>query len=206
MSLVTLSVSGDDAGGVGAELGRSATRLPVFERRRKAGSERRHYVGRGAGDHGGLGEGLLEEAAPDAVGGGATLGKPCRRARLTLKPRAPSVTIPRMKLLPILLALSLTGAAFAADPDGFAMYKAADIQARAKATKLDANKAGLIALGTGAIMGCSSSAARGMGRWRVHETAGGCHHGGLGRGHADRGGTHGGWQDYGAGRDSWDVY
>ena len=48
-----------------------------------------------------------------------------------------------MKLLPILLALSLAGATFAADPEGFAMYKAADIQARAKATKLDANKAGL---------------------------------------------------------------
>jgi mannose-6-phosphate isomerase-like protein (cupin superfamily) len=48
-----------------------------------------------------------------------------------------------MKLLPLLLSLSLTGAAFAADPEGFAMYKAADIQARAKATKLDANKAGL---------------------------------------------------------------
>ena len=46
-----------------------------------------------------------------------------------------------MKLLPV-LALLLTSAAFAADPEGFAMYTAANIQARAKATKLDANKAG----------------------------------------------------------------
>ena len=48
-----------------------------------------------------------------------------------------------MKLFPVLLALSLGAAAFAADPEGFAMYTASDIQARAKATKLDANHAGL---------------------------------------------------------------
>jgi mannose-6-phosphate isomerase-like protein (cupin superfamily) len=52
-----------------------------------------------------------------------------------------------MKLLPILLASTLTVAVtvsvFAGDPDGFAMYKAADIQSRLKATKLDAHKAGL---------------------------------------------------------------
>jgi mannose-6-phosphate isomerase-like protein (cupin superfamily) len=48
-----------------------------------------------------------------------------------------------MKLLPISALLFLTAAAFAADPDGFAMFKAADIQARAQASKLDANKAGL---------------------------------------------------------------
>jgi mannose-6-phosphate isomerase-like protein (cupin superfamily) len=53
-----------------------------------------------------------------------------------------------MKRLPVLLALSLAGAAFAADPAGFVMFKAADIQARAKATKLDANKAGLDRAGT----------------------------------------------------------
>jgi mannose-6-phosphate isomerase-like protein (cupin superfamily) len=46
-----------------------------------------------------------------------------------------------MKLLP-LLVLSLAATAFAADPAGFAMYKASDIQARLKATKLDENKAG----------------------------------------------------------------
>jgi len=48
-----------------------------------------------------------------------------------------------MKLLPILALLLLTTTVFAADPDGFAMYKASDIQARAKAAKLDENKAGL---------------------------------------------------------------
>ena len=45
-------------------------------------------------------------------------------------------TIRRMKLLPILALLLLTVAAFAADPEGFAMYKSSDIQARAKAAKL----------------------------------------------------------------------
>jgi mannose-6-phosphate isomerase-like protein (cupin superfamily) len=59
----------------------------------------------------------------------------------TLKQFAQSVTIRRMKLLP-LLPLFLTVAAFAADPEGFAMYKAAEIQARGKAAKLDENKAG----------------------------------------------------------------
>lgn len=53
-----------------------------------------------------------------------------------------------MKLLLILLALALTGAAFAADPEGFAMYKPADIQVRVKATKLDEYKAGLDRAGT----------------------------------------------------------
>jgi mannose-6-phosphate isomerase-like protein (cupin superfamily) len=47
-----------------------------------------------------------------------------------------------MKLLPISALLLVTAAAFAADPDGFAMYKSSDIQARAKAAKLDENKAG----------------------------------------------------------------
>jgi hypothetical protein len=46
-----------------------------------------------------------------------------------------------MKLLPI-IALLLTTAALAADPEGFAMYTAADILARAKAAKLDEYKAG----------------------------------------------------------------
>ena len=48
-----------------------------------------------------------------------------------------------MKLLWILLPVLLAGALLGADPDGFAMYKASDIKARAKATKLDENKAGL---------------------------------------------------------------
>lgn len=46
-----------------------------------------------------------------------------------------------MKLL-LIFALLLTPTMFAADPDGFAMYTAADIKARAAAAKLDANKAG----------------------------------------------------------------
>jgi hypothetical protein len=45
-----------------------------------------------------------------------------------------------MKLLPI-LALFLTTSVFAADPEGFAMYKASEIQSRVKAAKLDENKA-----------------------------------------------------------------
>ncbi len=47
-----------------------------------------------------------------------------------------------MKPLLIPALLILTTLVFAADPDGFAMYKASDIQARAKAAKLDENKAG----------------------------------------------------------------
>src|ERR1700720_2896035 len=49
-------------------------------------------------------------------------------------------TIPHMKPLPILLALFATTAVFAADPEGFAMYKASDITARANAAKLDEYK------------------------------------------------------------------
>jgi mannose-6-phosphate isomerase-like protein (cupin superfamily) len=47
-----------------------------------------------------------------------------------------------MKPLLIPALLLLTTLVFAADPDGFAMYKASDIQARARAAKLDENKAG----------------------------------------------------------------
>jgi mannose-6-phosphate isomerase-like protein (cupin superfamily) len=48
-----------------------------------------------------------------------------------------------MKLLPISAALLLAATVFAADPEGFAMYKASEIKARAEAAKLDENKAGL---------------------------------------------------------------
>jgi mannose-6-phosphate isomerase-like protein (cupin superfamily) len=51
-----------------------------------------------------------------------------------------------MKLLPI-LALFLATASFAADPEGFAMYKSSEIRARANAAKLDENKAGADRLG-----------------------------------------------------------
>jgi len=44
--------------------------------------------------------------------------------------------------------LLLTAAAFAADLEGFAMFNASEIQARAKATKLDEYKAGLDRAGT----------------------------------------------------------
>jgi mannose-6-phosphate isomerase-like protein (cupin superfamily) len=48
-----------------------------------------------------------------------------------------------MKVLPILALSVIAVSVFAADPDGFAMYKSSEIQARAKAAKLDENKAGL---------------------------------------------------------------
>jgi mannose-6-phosphate isomerase-like protein (cupin superfamily) len=48
-----------------------------------------------------------------------------------------------MKLFLVLPVLLLTTAVFAADPEGFAMYKASEIQSRVKAAKLDENKAGL---------------------------------------------------------------
>lgn len=44
-----------------------------------------------------------------------------------------------MKILIVLAALPL----LAADPEGFAVYKSADIQARVKTAKLDAHKVGL---------------------------------------------------------------
>jgi len=87
-----------------------------------------------------------------------------------LKRGAQSGTIPPMKLLPIFLALSLTGAAFAADPEGFAMYKASEIQARAKATKLDANKAGLDRAGNWGNHGLLIVRREGDGAVEVHET------------------------------------
>jgi len=74
-----------------------------------------------------------------------------------------------MKLLPLLLAVLLTGAAFAADPAGFAMYKASDIQARAKATKLDANKAGLDRAGNWGNHGLLIVRREGDGAVEVHE-------------------------------------
>ena len=50
-------------------------------------------------------------------------------------------TIRPMKLLPILALFGVT-VALAADPEGFAMYKASDITSRARAAKLDEYKAG----------------------------------------------------------------
>jgi hypothetical protein len=59
-----------------------------------------------------------------------------------------------MKLLPITAALLLAATVFAADPEGFAMYRASDIQARAQAAKLDENKAGLDVPARGATTRC----------------------------------------------------
>src|SRR5689334_25401898 len=74
-----------------------------------------------------------------------------------------------MKLLPI-LALLLSGTVFAADPEGFAMYKAADIQARAKAAKLDENKAGLDRVATWGNHGLLIVRREGDGAAETHET------------------------------------
>jgi mannose-6-phosphate isomerase-like protein (cupin superfamily) len=74
-----------------------------------------------------------------------------------------------MKLLPI-LALLLTTAVLAADPDGFAMFKASEIQARAKAAKLDENKAGLYRAGTWGNHGLLIVRREGDGAAETHET------------------------------------
>jgi mannose-6-phosphate isomerase-like protein (cupin superfamily) len=89
--------------------------------------------------------------------------------------RLPSqlVTIALMKL-PILLAstltVALTVAVFAADPDGFAMYKAADIKARVNAAKLDDHKAGLDRAGTWGNHGLLLVRREGDGEVEVHNT------------------------------------
>jgi mannose-6-phosphate isomerase-like protein (cupin superfamily) len=75
-----------------------------------------------------------------------------------------------MKLFPVLLVLLLSATAFAADPEGFAMYTASDIQARAKATKLDANKAGLDRAGNWGNHGLLIVRREGDGAVEVHET------------------------------------
>ncbi len=75
-----------------------------------------------------------------------------------------------MKLVPVVLALLLSTAVFAADPEGFAMYKASDIQARAKATKLDDFKAGLDRAGAWGNHGLLIVRREGDGAVEVHET------------------------------------
>src|SRR5580704_476631 len=75
-----------------------------------------------------------------------------------------------MKPLPILALSLLTVAAFAADPEGFAMYKASDIQARAKAAKLDENKAGLDRAGNWGNHSLLIVRREGDGAVEVHET------------------------------------
>jgi len=75
-----------------------------------------------------------------------------------------------MKPLPILLALFATQAVFAADPEGFAMYKASDITARANAAKLDEYKAGAVRVATWGNHGLLLVRREGDGAVETHET------------------------------------
>ena len=75
-----------------------------------------------------------------------------------------------MKRLPILLALFATVAVYAADPEGFAMYKASDITARAKAAKLDEYKAGADRVATWGNHGLLIVRREGDGAVEVHQT------------------------------------
>jgi mannose-6-phosphate isomerase-like protein (cupin superfamily) len=74
-----------------------------------------------------------------------------------------------MKLLPI-LALFLTAPLFAADPEGFAMYKASEIKARANAAKLDQYKAGADRVATWGNHGLLLVRREGDGAAETHET------------------------------------
>ena len=81
-----------------------------------------------------------------------------------------SANIRRMKLFRILPALLLAGAALAADPEGFAVYKSSEIKARAKAAKLDENKAGLDRVATWGNHGFLIVRREGDGAAEIHET------------------------------------
>jgi mannose-6-phosphate isomerase-like protein (cupin superfamily) len=74
-----------------------------------------------------------------------------------------------MKLLPILV-LFLTAPLFAADPEGFAMYKASEIKARANAAKLDEYKAGADRVATWGNHGLLLVRREGDGAAETHET------------------------------------
>ena len=75
-----------------------------------------------------------------------------------------------MQPLPVLLALFATMALFAADPEGFAMYKASEITARAKAAKLDEYKAGADRVATWGNHGLLIVRREGDGAVEVHQT------------------------------------
>ena len=79
-----------------------------------------------------------------------------------------------MKLYPILLAstlaFALTVTGVAADPDGFAMFKAADIKSRLAAAKLDDHKAGADRAGTWGNHGLLLVRREGDGEVEVHNT------------------------------------
>ena len=83
-----------------------------------------------------------------------------------LLPPAAACYYPPMKLLAILIALPL----FAADPEGFAMYKGSDVVARAKAAKLDDHKAGLDRVATWGNHALLIVRREGDGEAEVHET------------------------------------
>jgi mannose-6-phosphate isomerase-like protein (cupin superfamily) len=70
----------------------------------------------------------------------------------------------------LILALLMAAAGFAADPDGFAMYKSADLQAKAKAAPLDANKAGAARLATWGNHSLMLVKREGDGAAEVHDT------------------------------------
>lgn len=74
-----------------------------------------------------------------------------------------------MKLL-LIFALVLATTAIAADPDGFAMYTASDIKARANAAKLDANKAGAARMATWGNHGLLLVHREGDGASELHNT------------------------------------
>jgi len=74
--------------------------------------------------------------------------------------------IPAMKMLILLAALPL----LAADPDGFAEWKSAEIQSRAKAAKLDEHKAGADRVANWGNHGLLIVRREGDGEAEVHET------------------------------------
>ena len=81
-----------------------------------------------------------------------------------------TATIALMKLLPALLASVLAVLVFAADPEGFVIYKAADVQARFKAAKLDEHKAGADRAATWGNHGLLLVRREGDGEAEVHTT------------------------------------
>jgi hypothetical protein len=72
-----------------------------------------------------------------------------------------------IRILPLLL---VTRAVFAADPEGFAMYTGSEIKARAKAAKLDENKAGADRVATWGNHGFLIVRREGDGAVETHET------------------------------------
>lgn len=78
-------------------------------------------------------------------------------------------TIRRMKLLPV-FALFLTTVVSAADPEGFAMYKGADIDARTKAATIDANHSRVVRVATWGNHSFMVVRREGDGAVETHET------------------------------------